>query len=187
MLIARHRHEITAGQMLRFALEGRDARGAVEEWMRQYLGVPHGLLLPSGRAAIYWALRAAPERTVYMPAFTCIVAVEAVRLAGKQIRFVDIDPGSYNVPAAEYEKVLEPGGIVLATAQFGFPGELDQVCALANARECRVLEDCAGGLGGHLGGRPLGSFGDLAIFSFQHTKTASAHDAGMLAGRDESW
>jgi dTDP-4-amino-4,6-dideoxygalactose transaminase len=186
-VIPRHRHELTASQLAGAAISGGDRTQDCEAWMCRYLRVEQALMTPSGRGAMYWALRAAEEPCVYIPAYTCYAAVEAAQLAGKDIRFVDVDPRTYNCASATTADALDSPGIVIATHQFGYPCDIEKIVKAAHDAGCRVLEDGAGGLGGSIAGRPLGSFGDLSIFSFEHTKTASAWNAGMLVGNDAGW
>src|SRR5690606_15784463 len=69
----------------------------------------------------------------------------------------------------------------------GWPAEMEEICAIAHERGIVVIEDCAQAHGGFIEGRPLGSFGDAACFSFCQDKIVStAGEGGLVAFRDKA-
>ena len=66
----------------------------------------------------------------------------------------------------------------------GNPADMDAIMALARRRGIKVLEDSAQSLGGSYKGKPLGSIGDIGIYSFQMSKTISSGEGGAVVTND---
>jgi 8-amino-3,8-dideoxy-alpha-D-manno-octulosonate transaminase len=66
----------------------------------------------------------------------------------------------------------------------GNPADLDKVLPIARKHNIRVLEDCAQSVGASYKGKPLGSYGDIAIYSLQLNKTITAGEGGAVATSD---
>ena len=160
------------------------AKQTSQERLRQalqaYFQVAGVLLVPSGRAGLYYILRALQESKVFMPAYTCAVVREAVERAGKEVRFLDIDLDTFNVPYREVARTLEPHSILLATHQYGIPCEIEQFIQLARSRRCVVIEDSAATFGAAWGGRKIGTFGAASILSFGFSKPMCCGTGGAI-------
>jgi dTDP-4-amino-4,6-dideoxygalactose transaminase len=143
------------------------------------------VLAPSGRAALYYLLETLPHKRVYMPAFTCWVVLEAARLAGKEVEFLDSDYPSMNVSPAEWERVAAEPGVVIATHQFGYPEDVSFIMKTLDRRGHFVIEDCAGGLFSRDGsGAYVGHAGHAAIYSFETSKLLTLGAGGMITAKD---
>ena len=96
---------------------------------------------------------------------------------------VDIDPDTYNLdPRAVAAAVTTNTRAILPVHLFGLPADMGRICALASRRGPAVVEDCAQSLGARIDGRPVGSFGDAAAFSFYPTKILGGiGDGGLIA------
>lgn len=152
--------------------------------LEQEQGAAHVLVTPSGRGGLYYLLRAVPHTRVVVPAYTCKAVTEAAQLAGKRVVHVDVDDG-YNLSAAALAGHLDGDSVVIATHQFGIPCDIEGICAAARAAGALVFEDVAPALGTRIGGRPAGSFGDAAFFSFDSTKLVHVPlKAGFVTVRD---
>lgn len=138
--------------------------------LSELLDRPCVLLTPSGRAGLYFLLKCIDKPRVIVPAYTCKAVVEAARMAHKQIVFAENEEAGFNSPYVEYEKLVAPNCIVIATHQFGIPCDIERICALAESRGAMVIEDAAASLGSRVRGRLTGTFGVAAFFSFDSTK-----------------
>src|SRR5205807_4264226 len=66
----------------------------------------------------------------------------------------------------------------------GNPADMDRVLEIAKRRNIRVLEDCAQSVGASYKGRPVGSLGDIGIYSLQINKTITAGEGGAVVTND---
>lgn len=183
-MIARNRPEATLGEIVRAAAFGTDAAATQAIFFRalgdslQLRG--DALLAPSGRAAIYFLLRAIPLERVYLPAYTCWVVLEAVRLANKEAVLLDIDYPRLNIRLSEIERIRGRPGIVIATHQFGFPENVGAIQERLRGLGHVVIEDCAGAMFTRVGGVPVGSSSDAAVYSFETSKLWTLGRGGLI-------
>ena len=145
----------------------------------------------SGTDAIHLALRACgigPGDEVITVAHTAVATVAAIRLAGATPVLVDIDPVTYTLDPQALEDAITPATrAVLPVHLYGHPVDLREIGQITRRRGLWLIEDCAQAHGAALDGKPLGSFGDLACFSFYPTKNLGAlGDGGAVTGQDSA-
>ena len=125
-----------------------------------------------------------PEDEVLVPAYHCGSEIEALVGAGLRCRFYEASD-TLEPDADEMAKLLGPRTRALLIIHYlGFPQQAGRWRRWCDERDLLLLEDCAHAWLGSLGGRPLGSFGDLAIFSFPKTFGLSDGGAGVIPTRD---
>jgi dTDP-4-amino-4,6-dideoxygalactose transaminase len=150
-------------------------------------GGGHAVTASYGRMAaydIFRALELPPGSEVVFPALTFWVVPEMARAAGLKVVFADVDPRSFNLDPASLESVLTPRTrAVVPTHIYGLPCDMDEIMAIARKRSLAVVEDCAHALGASHRGRPVGTFGDAALFSFQVLKPLNTCGGGMAFTR----
>ena len=162
-----------------------------------WLGVGHAVGAGSGTDAIELALRACgigPGATtpelVFTVSHTAVATVAAIERAGAVPVLIDIEPGGFTMDPASLAAALReppPGrpAAILPVHLYGEPADLTAIRELARGHGIRLIEDCAQSHGAAYRGRPAGSFGDIACFSFYPTKNLGAlGDAGMTATDD---
>ena len=173
---------------------GREVE-ALEAAFAAWLGVGHAVGVGSGTDAIELALRACdvgPGDLVFTVSHTAVATVAAVERAGALAVLVDIEPGRFTLDPAALERALRsppPGrpAAVLPVHLYGEPIEMEPILQLARQHGLRVIEDCAQSHGARYRGRPTGSLGDIACFSFYPTKNLGAlGDAGITATNDSA-
>jgi perosamine synthetase len=161
---------------------------AFEEAFAARLGAGRAVSTSYGRMAFYYILKAlgAPAGgEIVMPALTFWVMPEIARQAGLTPVFADVDPATFNMTAASIERVITPRTVaVVPTHLWGLPCDMDDIVALARRRGVQVIEDCAHALCASYRGRPVGTLGDAAIFSFQALKPLNGYGGGMAVLRD---
>ena len=166
---------------------------AFERAFAEWLGVGHAIGTGSGTDALELALRACGIGTgdlVFTVSHTAVATVAAIERAGAVPVLVDIEPGGFTMDPAALQAALRrpPSGrpaAILSVHLYGEPADLAPLLELARAYGLRVIEDCAQSHGALYRGRPAGSFGDFACFSFYPTKNLGAlGDAGMVATAD---
>ena len=171
---------------------------AFEADFAAWLGIGHAVGTGSGTDAIELALRACGigpgNKTgdlVFTVSHTAVATVAAIERAGAVPVLVDIEPGGFTMDPAALEAALRdkpPGrpAAILPVHLYGEPADLSPILELARQHGMRVIEDCAQSHGAAYRGRPTGSLGDIACFSFYPTKNLGAlGDAGMTATDDK--
>jgi dTDP-4-amino-4,6-dideoxygalactose transaminase len=122
-----------------------------------------------------------PGDEVIMPSFTFVSTANAVVLRGATPVFVDIDPGTLNLDPDRAEAAVTPRTrAIIAVHYAGFPADMDRLRVIAAKHDLMLIEDAAQALGSTYKGRPCGSLGDLAAFSFHETKNVISGEGGAL-------
>jgi dTDP-4-amino-4,6-dideoxygalactose transaminase len=154
-----------------------------------YSGVAHAIGVASGTDAIALSLRALEigrGDEVITPALTFSGTAQAILQTGALPRFVDVDPITrcMDIDAAA-AAINERTAALLPVHLFGYPCDMRRLMALAQRHGLAVVEDCAQAHGASFEGRPLGSFGNAAAFSFYPTKNLGAiGDGGAVLTND---
>lgn len=139
----------------------------------------------SGTAALHIALKSAgvrPQDEVIVPSFTFAATANAVRLVGARPVFVDIDPATFCIdPAAVSAAIGVKTTAVIAVHLYGQPAPMRELKILTDRHGLLLVEDAAQAHGAATHGRPVGTWGDIAIFSFYATKNiTTAGEGGMV-------
>jgi dTDP-4-amino-4,6-dideoxygalactose transaminase len=168
-------------------IQGPDIR-RFEEAFANRIGVNQAVTASYGRVAFYYLLKALELPAggeVILPALTFWVVPEMVRVAGLTPVFADVDPQTFNLDPAAFERAITDRTVaVVPTHLYGLPCEMDPILSIAERHGLRVVEDCAHALGARYKGRQAGTFGDAAFFSFQTLKPLNTYGGGMAIARD---
>jgi dTDP-4-amino-4,6-dideoxygalactose transaminase len=160
------------------------------EDLERRLGATRVLLTPSCTAALEMAGILAdlgPGDEVIVPTFTFVSAANAVALWGAVPVFVDSQPDTLNVDPSAVAAAITPKTKAIVVVHYGGVAcEMEQLRSLADEHGLVLIEDAAHSLPGSWRGRPLGSIGHLATFSFHETKNVHCGEGGALAINDPS-
>jgi len=141
-----------------------------------------------GRIAFYHILKALDlpaGSEIILPALTFWVMPELARVAGLTVVFADVDPNTFNLDPRSVERVVsDRTRAIVPTHLYGLPCDMDAILDIASRHNLAVVEDCAHALGAAYKGRPVGTFGTGAIFSFQTLKPLNCYGGGMALVRD---
>lgn len=165
---------------------------AFESETARLAGAAHGVAVTSGTAALHLALLAlgiGPGDEVAVAAYSWPATANAIVLCGATPVFVDIEPGSLGMdPRCLGDLLRTRAGIraVLPVHAFGGFSDMPAIRAAADAHRIPVLEDAACALGARLGGRPAGSWGAAACFSFHARKLVTTGEGGVVVTDDEA-
>jgi dTDP-4-amino-4,6-dideoxygalactose transaminase len=162
-----------------------DALASLRLALQEWLQAENVFLCPSGECAIAQILSLLPQREVVMPAWICHQVKTAVKVAGKKIIFVDLGKNSINATSAEYAEAAKPGRILLIAHLFGVPTDVAAICKLAQRSGCITIEDAVPAIGGRHDGKPLGTFADFGVFSFEQSKRIPAFRGGFIVANNE--
>jgi len=158
--------------------------GALETEVGVRLGLPPGVAVNSGTAALHLALLAlgvGPGDEVIVPSYVCIAPLHAVEYLGAAPRLADINPDTYNLdPDDVRRRCTRRTRAIIVPHLFGLPADLDALLRLG----IPIIEDCAQAFGATYRDRPVGSFGTISILSFYATKLLTTGEGGMLLSRD---
>ena len=162
---------------------------AFEDEFAAYIGAEHCIAVANGTDAIEIGLQAArigPGDEVIVPANTFIATAEGVSNIGATPVFVDIDPETYLLDVSKIEEKITPKTkAIIAVHLYGLPAEMNGIMEIARRNGLKVLEDCAQAHGATCKGQKVGTFADVATFSFYPSKNLGAFgDAGALVTND---
>lgn len=159
-------------------------------WLRARVGAPAAFLTPSCTAALEMAAILAdvgPGDEVIVPTFTFVSTANAFAVRGARLVFVDADERTLNLDVQAVARAITPATRVIVVMHYGGVAcEMDAVMALAQRHRLLVIEDAAHALPATLDGRPLGSIGHMATFSFHETKNIQCGEGGALVVNDPS-
>ena len=141
-------------------------------------------------AGLEIALRAAgigPGDEVITPALSFVATANVIVRVGATPVFVDVDLDTRNIDLDQTEAAIGPRTRAILPVHFaGLPVDMDRMYALAARHELRVIEDAAHAIGSAWQGRPIGSFGDLVVFSFHVNKNITTIEGGALVMNNET-
>jgi len=168
-----------------------EATRKFEENFANYIGVKHAVGVNSGTDAIVLALRAlniGPNDEVITVSLTAVATVAAIELVGATAVLCDIDPETRCMEASKVEGLItEKTKAILPVHLYGHPADLPTLQAIAKRHHLFLIEDCAQAHGAQIESKMIGSFGDLACFSFYPTKNLGAIGDGgaVLTDNDD--
>lgn len=125
---------------------------------------------------------------VISPSFTFVSTVNAFVLRGANIIFTDSEELTPNIDANKIEALITPKTKAIIVVHYaGVACDMDPIMAIANKHNLYVIEDAAQAVDSYYKGKALGSFGDLATFSFHETKNIISGEGGMLVINNEKF
>lgn len=153
-----------------------------------YIGAPQAIAVSNGTVALHLALAAlglGPSDEVIVPSLTYIAPVNAIRYVGATPVFAEADPVTWQVSPDDVAARITPRTkAIIAVHLYGQACDMAALANLARARGLLLIEDCAEALGTRIGGQHVGTFGDIATFSFFGNKTITTGEGGMVVARD---
>ncbi|HEX4319393.1 MAG TPA: DegT/DnrJ/EryC1/StrS family aminotransferase [Acidobacteriaceae bacterium] len=163
--------------------------GEFEDALAMYHGMPHGIAVSSGTAALHLAIRAlgiGEGDEVIVPSFTFIAVANAVVYERAAPVFVDIDPVMLNMdPACVADAITARTRAIIVVHTFGIPAEMDALMELARRNNIAVIEDACEAIGATFNGKLVGNFGDIATLAFYPNKQMTTGEGGAVLVRDE--
>lgn len=159
-----------------------------ESELQDYLGGRMVVTASTGTSALHVALAAlgiGAGDEVLVPSLTFVASFQAVAATGARPIACDVLPDCGLVDLADAARRATPRTRAIMPVHYaGYPGDMDAVHAFARERGLRVVEDAAHAFGSRVRGRLVGSFGDVACFSFDPIKNISCGQGGAIATAD---
>ena len=154
------------------------------DWFNKKINCLDSFLLPSCTSALEMALILAdigPGDEVILPSYTFSSCATAIVLHGGVPVFVDSSTEDFNISIADIKRSITKKTKVIMPMHYSGQGcEMIQIKKLAKERNIILIEDSAQAIGCSYKNKPLGSFGDLSVFSFHETKNITCGEGGML-------
>lgn len=159
----------------------------VEKELRNYLNLKYSFSFNSGRSALMTILKAlnfSENEEVLLQAFTCNATVNPILWNNLKPVFVDCND-NFNLDINDFKnKINSKTKAVIVQHTFGIPAQIKKIREIAKKNNLVLIEDCAHSLGASYDGKKIGTFGDVAFFSFSRDKIISSIYGGMLVTND---
>lgn len=161
----------------------------LEQAVKDYLGVKYSIATHCCTLALHLAtaslgLKKGDE--VICTDFSWVATSYAIAYTGATPVFVDIDPDTWCIdPKAIESAITDKTKAIMLVHSFGYPARMDEIMAIAKKHGLRVIEDAAPAMGSEFKGQKVGTFGDIACFSFQGAKITVSGEGGMFVTNDE--
>jgi perosamine synthetase len=164
--------------------QGPEVAAFEQEFSAHFVPGRPSVAVNSGTAGLHLGLLAAgvgPGDEVIVPSFTFAATGNSVALTGATPVFVDIEPATFGLdPEAVAAAITSKTKGILPVHLYGHPARMRELEPLAAARGVALYEDAAQAHGASLDGRPVGSFGEFAMFSLYPTKNMTSGEGGMV-------
>lgn len=156
-----------------------------------YLNMGYAIAVANGTVALELCLRAlgvGPGQEVITTSRTFLASASCVVSCGATPAFADVDLESQNLTAESIEECITPRtSAIIAVHLAGWPCDMNAILGVAHQHGLVVIEDCAQAHGARYNGRPVGSMGDMAAFSFCQDKIiTTGGEGGMVVTSDRS-
>jgi dTDP-4-amino-4,6-dideoxygalactose transaminase len=154
--------------------------------LKRYLGLKHMLYVSNGTIAIQIALKALNiTKEVITTPFSYVATTSALVWEGCNPKFVDIDPGNFNIDPSKIEaSITENTQAILATHCFGNPCDVEAIDAIAKKHGLKVIYDSAHCFGTKYKGESIFKWGDISTTSFHATKLYHTIEGGAVFTED---
>jgi dTDP-4-amino-4,6-dideoxygalactose transaminase len=163
---------------------------AFEDAYAAFLGNRHAIALANGTVALDVALHALglqPDDEVIVTPRSFVASAACVPFSGGVPVFADVDADSQNITAASITaKITAKTKGIIVVHLAGWPCDMPAIMQLARDHGLWVIEDCAQAHGAEIDGRPVGTFGDIAAFSFCQDKIITTGGEGGLISMNDT-
>ncbi len=160
-----------------------------ENLFASYIGMKYATGVCNGTVAIHLAMVALGIKTgdeVIVPTFTYVASANPILMVGATPVFVDSRKDSWQMdPEDVRRKITDKTKAIVAVHLYGHPCDMDAIRSIAREHNILVIEDCAEAIGSEYKGKKIGSFGDVACFSFFGNKTITCGEGGMVMTNDK--
>lgn len=162
--------------------------GLFERSFMDYTGATYATAVCNGTVAIHLALVAlglGPGDEIIVPTLTYIASVNPIVQVGATPIFVDSERSSWQIDPADVARKITPRTrAIMVVHLYGHPADMNAIMQIAREHDLFVIEDCAEAFGARVNGQHVGTFGDIATFSFFGNKTITTGEGGMVITND---
>lgn len=155
-----------------------------ERAFANFVGTDYALSCSNGTTALHLALLALgikPGDEVILPALTYVATANVVSYVGATPVFVDSEPNYFQLdPHKIEEKITLKTKAIIVVHLYGHAAQMDKMMQIAKKHQLYLIEDCAEAIGTQYHDQCVGTFGDVAAFSFYGNKTITTGEGGMV-------
>ena len=159
-----------------------------EEALKKYLGAKHVIATSNGTAALHLALDAAGVgrgAEVIVPSLTFLASFQAISATGATPIPCDVCPDTLLADIDDVKRCITPRTRAIMPVHYASnPCDMEALLDIAATYEIRIIEDAAHALGSLYKGKMIGSFGDIACFSFDSIKNITCGEGGAVVTGD---
>ena len=160
-----------------------------EHAFADFIHVPYATSVCNGTIALHLALRAlgiGVGDEVIVPTLTYVASVNTISETGAIPVFVDSLASHWQVDPNDVIKKITPNTrAIMAVHLYGHPCDMDELKKICNDYDLMLIEDCAEAIGSTYHNKHVGTFGDIATFSFYGNKTITTGEGGMVVCADK--
>lgn len=164
--------------------QGKQVQKFESEFSTPLAPAINAIAVNSGTSALHLSLLAAgigPGDEVLVPSFTFAATANAVLLTGATPVFVDISPDSFTMDSTKLGPNINSNSkAIIPVHLYGHPANMLEIQAIGKVHGLLIVEDAAQAHFAEIGGERVGTFGDLAAFSFYPTKNMTSGEGGMV-------
>jgi perosamine synthetase len=161
-----------------------------ENQFADFINVKYATAVSNGTAALHLALLSlgiGQGDEVIVPTLTYIASVNSIKYTGANPVFVDSLQETWQMnPDDIRKKITKSTKAIMAVHLYGHPCDMDQLTSICKEFDLFLIEDCAEAIGSKYKGKHVGTFGDIATFSFFGNKTITTGEGGMVVTKDET-
>jgi perosamine synthetase len=159
-----------------------------EKALKDYIGAKYVIAVNTGTTAIHISLDAigVKERDeVIVPSLTFIGTVQPILACGATPVFCEVNPDTLNIDVEDVKRRVTKKTKAIVPVHYGGQAcDMDKLSAVADKHSIRIVEDAAHALGASYNGRKVGSFGDVACFSFDPIKNITCGEGGAVVSNN---
>ncbi|HOS82748.1 MAG TPA: DegT/DnrJ/EryC1/StrS aminotransferase family protein [Methanolinea sp.] len=159
-----------------------------EKKILEYTKIKYGTTVCNGTIALHLALKSlglGPGDEVIVPTLTYIASVNMIAEVGATPVFVDSSPSHWQMDVEDVKrKITQNTKAIMAVHLYGHPCDMDDLVQICADNNLLLIEDCAEAIGSLYRGKHVGSFGDIATFSFYGNKSITTGEGGMVVCSD---
>jgi len=160
-----------------------------EKKFAQFHNLKYAITTTSGTTALHTAICSLGIKQgdeILVPNLTFVSSASVVLQQNATPVFVDIDPITFCMITDDLEsKITKRTKAIMVVHLYGHPAEMNKIIKIAKKYNLKIIEDCAQSHGAKYKGKRVGTFGDIACFSFYQTKNLTCGEGGMIITDNE--
>lgn len=160
-----------------------------EHMFKEFVGVKHATTVSNGSVALQLAVESLglPEGSeIIVPTLTYVASVNCIKHLGHTPVFADSLPDTWQIdPDDILRKITNKTKAILIVHLYGQSCDMSKILKIARSNGLRIIEDCAEAFGTYFNDKHVGTFGDVATFSFFGNKTITTGEGGMVVTNND--
>ena len=139
----------------------------------------------SAMNAAFYAMAANEATRVGTVGLVIPSSYQGARIFGSRICYIDVCPDTLRIDVIDLEEKIKQLDILIVVHYYGYPCDLPAIVKLCDQHNVKLIEDCSHSHGAKVNDEPVGSFGDISVFSLQGAKAVSGGEGGIAVTSDD--